>query len=85
MSKNISHLSGRQGLANNLFEKIGHLSEGKGTLDKNEKEALATEYLVGKANIAGAVSAYDFTTRGKPRKKSACMQRNRMHAGRYPG
>ena len=79
MSKNISHLSGRQGLKNNLFEKIGHLSEHEGTLNKDQKEALAQEYLLGKANITGTISAYDFA-RGENRGKkvyvcngSACM------------
>jgi hypothetical protein len=68
MSKNLSHLSGRQGLKNNLFEKIGHLSEHEGTLSKEQKIGLAEEYLIGKANITGTISAYDFTreeNRGK--------------------
>ena len=79
MSKNISHLSGRQGLANNLFEKIGHLSEEKGTLDSHEKEALADEYLLGKANITGSISSYDFAREENRGKKvhvcngTACM------------
>ncbi len=79
MSKNISHLSGRQGLKNNLFEKIGHLSEHEGTLSQQQKLSLAEEYLVGKANITGTISAYDFAREDNRGKKafvcngSACM------------
>lgn len=79
MSKNISHLSGRQGLKNNLFEKIGHLSEHEGTLSKEQKIGLAEEYLIGKANITGTISAYDFARPENAGKKayvcngSACM------------
>jgi NADH-quinone oxidoreductase subunit F len=54
MSKNISSLSGRQGLENNLFERIS---------ERPSKEALAElaeEFLVGKANTYGAVTFYDF-------------------------
>lgn len=54
MSKNISSLSGRKGLENNLFEQIS---------ERPSKEALAQladEFLVGKANTYGAVTFYDF-------------------------
>ncbi|KAA3623146.1 MAG: formate dehydrogenase [Bacteroidetes bacterium] len=54
MSKNISSLSGRQGLENNLFERISERP------DKETLAALAEEFLVGKANTFGAVTFYDF-------------------------
>lgn len=54
MSKNISSLSGRQGLENNLFDRIS---------ERPSREALgklAEEFLIGKANTFGAVTFYDF-------------------------
>lgn len=54
MSKNISSLSGRQGLENNLFERLS---------ERPDKEALAEiaeEFLIGNANTYGAVTFYDF-------------------------
>ena len=68
MSKNLSNLAGRKPLANNLFERIGKLSEAAGTPDTRDLEALANEFLMGKANTFGASTFYDFTkpeNRGK--------------------
>ena len=79
MSKNLSHLSGRKGLKDSLFEKIGQLSEEDGTLSESQKTGLAEEYLIGKANITGTISAYDFSKPENKGKKayvcngSACM------------
>ncbi len=80
MSKNLSHLSGRKGMANNLFEKIGQLTEAAGGhLTKEDRKGLAEEYLIGKANITGTISAYDFAKEENQGKKayvcngSACM------------
>ena len=61
MSKNLSELSGRKGIPENLFEKMGEaagLSEG--TPSDRDLDALAEEFLVGKANTHGAVTFYDF-------------------------
>lgn len=60
MSKNISYLSGRKGLENNLFERIGEASENNGTPSKEDLKTLADEFLVGKANAYGATTFYDF-------------------------
>lgn len=80
MSKNLSHLSGRKGMANNLFEKIGQLTEeAGGHLNPAQRKGLAEEYLIGKANITGTISAYDFAKAENQGKKayvcngSACM------------
>ena len=54
MSKNISTLSGRQGLENNLFDRISERP------NKAALAELAEEFLIGKANTFGAVSFYDF-------------------------
>ncbi|HLP32690.1 MAG TPA: formate dehydrogenase, partial [Bacteroidia bacterium] len=61
MSKNISDLSGKKGLENNLFEQIGRLAKSTGTPSVEEMEKLADEFLIGKANVYGSASFYDFT------------------------
>lgn len=61
MSKNLSELSGRKGLTDNLFEKLGTMAKGTGTPDVQEMENLAEEFLMGKANIYGSATFYDFT------------------------
>ena len=60
MSKNLSELSGRKALANNLFERLGDLADATGTPDPRDLEALAEEFLIGKANTFGAATFYDF-------------------------
>ena len=61
MSKNLSYLSGRKGVVDNLFNKIGDAAEGKGALDNGQMDQLAEEFLIGKANLKGTTSFYDFT------------------------
>ena len=60
MSKNLSDLSLRKGLLDNLFDKMGQLSNNEGTPSKQELEELAQEFLMGKANTYGTTSFYDF-------------------------
>ncbi|MDQ3141512.1 MAG: NAD(P)H-dependent oxidoreductase subunit E [Bacteroidota bacterium] len=79
MSKNLSHLSGRKELTENLFEYIGQLSEQNGALSKEDTAQIADEYLMGTANIFGTASFYDFTRSTNQGKKvylcngSACL------------
>ncbi|MBI2281285.1 MAG: NAD(P)H-dependent oxidoreductase subunit E [Bacteroidetes bacterium] len=79
MSKNLSELSGRKGLANNLFEKIGDAATEFGTPSAESLEKLANEFLIGKANTYGTASFYDFTKEENKGKKvyvcngSACV------------
>jgi len=79
MSKNLSELSGRRGLANNLFEELGIAAKQTGTPSMEAMERLQEEFLVGKANVYGAVSFYDFLRPENKGKKvyvcngSACM------------
>ena len=79
MSFNISELSGRKGLTENLFEKIGDAAKETGTLTVEETERLAKEFLLGKANTYGTATFYDFTRPENKGKKvyvcngSACM------------
>ena len=77
MSKNISKLSGRIGLKNNLFQKISERS-----LQSNNGEGMkeiAEEYNLGVSTIHGAESFYEFLRPEHRAKKaficngSACM------------
>src|SRR5680860_977754 len=60
MSINLSELSARQGLKNNLFDRLGKLAQQTGTPGQEELEILANEFLIGKANTYGTASFYDF-------------------------
>jgi NADH-quinone oxidoreductase subunit F len=60
MSKNISELSGRKGLDNNLFEQLGLAASATGTPDIADLEKLRNEFLVGKSTLYGTTSFYDF-------------------------
>jgi NADH-quinone oxidoreductase subunit F len=79
MSKNLSELSARNGLTNNLFEKIGEAAKETGTPSQEKLNELAEEFLVGKANAYGISSFYDFTKPENKNKKvyvcngSACL------------
>ncbi|MEE9374176.1 MAG: NADH-ubiquinone oxidoreductase-F iron-sulfur binding region domain-containing protein [Saprospiraceae bacterium] len=70
MSKNISDLSFRKGIVDNLFDRMG-----KG----EDLDQLAQEFLIGKANTYGAASFYDFLKPENKNKKvyicngSACV------------
>ena len=77
MSKNISKLSGRKGLKDNLFKRMINTA----SKSKNGKEIkqLAEEYHVGMSTIHGAESFYEFLRPEHKEKKawicngSACM------------
>ena len=77
MSKNISNLSGRIGLKNNLFKKISDRSLNSKD-DEGIKE-IANEYRMGVSTIHGAESFYEFLRPSHREKKafvcngSACM------------
>jgi len=69
MSKNITSLSDRKGLVDNLFEKMGNLTEPSGVLSDKDAKSLADEYLIGDASVYGAASFYDFTRADNKGKK----------------
>ena len=77
VSKNISNLSGRIGLKNNLFQKISDHSLNSSN-DENIKK-IADEYQMGVSTIHGAESFYEFLRPAHREKKafvcngSACM------------
>ncbi|MBR9920966.1 MAG: formate dehydrogenase [Bacteroidetes bacterium] len=60
MSDNLSELSGRKGVVDNLFEKMTKAAEATGTPAKEDLDALAEEFLIGKANTYGTATFYDF-------------------------
>jgi len=60
MSKNISELSGRKGLEDNLFDRYGKMSVETGTVSQEELEKIGEEFLIGTANAHGTTSFYDF-------------------------
>jgi len=60
MSKNLSELSGRKGLRENLFEELGIAAAPTGAVSKKDTETLAKEFLMGTANVYGTASFYDF-------------------------
>lgn len=69
MSRNITSLAGRKGLFDNLFDKIGDITEREGFLSREEAAKLADEYLIGDANVYGAASFYDYTRPSNKDKK----------------
>jgi NADH-quinone oxidoreductase subunit F len=79
MSFNLGQLSGRKGLKNNLFEALGTAAEKTGTPPVEKMEKLAEEFLMGKANVFGTSSFYDFLKEENKGKKificngSACI------------
>ena len=79
MSFNISELSGRKGLAENLFEKLGEAAREAGAVSVEDSNRLAKEFLIGTANTYGSATFYDFTRPENKGKKvyvcegSACL------------
>jgi NADH:ubiquinone oxidoreductase subunit F (NADH-binding) len=80
MSKNLSHLSYRQGIEKNLFERMVEAADATGTAETPDHvRALGRESLFGEAVTLGAVSAYDFLKAENAHKKvfvcngSACL------------
>jgi len=97
MSKNLSALSFRKGLDDNVFDRMVRTAETSGTAETPETvSALAEHHLVGDAISLGAVSFYDFLKRENAGKKvfvcngSACLvagTQDRLHdtlAERFP-
>lgn len=82
MSKNLSELSGRKGLRENLFEELGIAATETGTVSKEKSKQLAEEFLVGKANVYGAATFYDFLRpENKGKKVYVCNGSSCLTAG----
>ena len=80
MPKNLSDLTGRKGIEEILFNKLGEAAtSGDGTPSAEELKRLADEFLIGKANVYGSASFYDFLKPENQGKKvyvcngSACL------------
>lgn len=79
MSKNLSYLAGRKGVTKTLFEELGIAAAETGTPSVEKMEALRKEFLVGKANVYGTSTFYDFLKLENQGKKvyvcngSACL------------
>lgn len=68
MSENLSELSGRKGLENNLFEGlVNKAKQEHGSPSKESLQELADEFLIGDAITYGASTFYDFL---KPENKN---------------
>ncbi|MFN3840503.1 MAG: NADH-ubiquinone oxidoreductase-F iron-sulfur binding region domain-containing protein [Cyclobacteriaceae bacterium] len=79
MSKNLSYLAGRKGVTKTLFEELGIAAAETGTPSIEKMEALRKEFLIGKANVYGTATFYDFLKPENQGKKvyvcngSACL------------
>ena len=79
MSDNLSYLSGRKGLSDNLFENYVTEAQETGTVEREKLGDLAKDFLIGSANTFGATSFYDFLKEENKGKKvyvcngSACL------------
>ncbi len=60
MSNNLTNLLARKGIDNNLFERVQYEITSNGSLSSNSVKQLAEDYLIGKSNILGTASFYDF-------------------------
>lgn len=82
MSKNLSELSGRKGLRENLFEELGIAASETGAVSVEKSEQLAKEFLFGKANVYGAATFYDFLRpENKGKKVYVCNGSSCLTAG----
>nr|VFK13823.1 MAG: iron-hydrogenase subunit beta [Candidatus Kentron sp. LFY] len=84
MSRNLSKLSGRQGMENNLFARLGDPAM-KGGNASEYSDRLAREFLIGKANIHGAMTFYDLPSPdGQGKKVYVCNGSACLCAGTQP-
>jgi NADH-quinone oxidoreductase subunit F len=60
MSDNLSELLGRKGLEEGLFGKLGKAAKAEGAPRDEVMDKLAEEFLIGKANVYGTTTFYDF-------------------------
>jgi len=82
MSKNLSELSGRKGLRENLFEELGIAATQTGAVSKESAEELAQKFLFGKANVYGTATFYDFLRpENKGKKVYVCNGSSCLTAG----
>lgn len=79
MSKNLGELAGRKGVNQTLFEELGIAAKQTGSPSIEKMEELADAFVMGKANVYGAATFYDFLKPENQGKKvyicngSSCM------------
>ena len=85
MSKNLSELSSKKGIKENLFEELGIAARAAGSPSVEKMEELADAFVMGKANVFGAASFYDFLKpENKGKKVYICNGSSCMTAGTQP-
>jgi NADH-quinone oxidoreductase subunit F len=85
MSKNLGELAGRKGLTQNLFEELGIAARSTGSPSIEKMEELAEAFVVGKANVYGAATFYDFLKpENQGKKVYICNGSSCMTAGTQP-
>ena len=85
MSKNLGELAGRKGLTQTLFEELGIAAKQVGTPSVEKMEELSDAFIVGKANVYGAATFYDFLKpENKGKKVYICTGSACMTAGTQP-
>jgi NADH-quinone oxidoreductase subunit F len=85
MSKNLSELSGRKGLNENLFEELGIAARLSGSPSVEKMEELSDAFVMGKANVFGAASFYDFLKpENQGKKVYICNGSSCLTAGTQP-
>lgn len=85
MSKNLSYLAGRKGLTKTLFEELGLAAAETGSPSTEKMEELRKEFLVGKANVFGTTTFYDFLRpENKDKKVYICNGSACLCAGTQP-
>ncbi len=86
MSRNLSALSYRKGLKQNLFEELSQAAQSTGTPAGEDLEKLAREFLIGTANTFGSATFYDFLKPdNKGKKVYVCNGSACLTAGTQPG
>lgn len=79
MSRNISKLSGRKGLQDNLFERLTTIGDQHRVPEQQELAKIASDYNIGQATAYGASTFYEFLGKDHVSKKafacngSACL------------
>jgi NADH-quinone oxidoreductase subunit F len=85
MSKNLGELAGRKGVNQTLFEELGIAARQTGSPSIEKMEALADAFVIGKANVYGATTFYDFLKpENKGKKVYICNGSSCMTAGTQP-
>jgi len=85
MSKNLGELAGRKGVNQTLFEELGIAARQTGSPSVEKMEKLADAFVIGKANVYGASTFYDFLKpENKGKKIYICNGSSCLTAGTQP-